>query len=65
MNFRNFKDIDAGLMSADIKLDYYEYIPLSNLVHQFDTSLRETLEKHTPVHSKSIMERKHTPWFTL
>ena len=51
-------------MSADIKMDYYEDIPLSNLVHQFDTSLREALEKHANIQSKSIAKRKHVPWFT-
>ena len=38
VNYRNLKNIDPELMSADIKLDYYENIPLSNLFHQFDTS---------------------------
>ena len=51
-------------MSADIKLHYYKYIPLSNLVHQFNTSLREALDKHAPIQSKSITERRHVPWFT-
>ena len=51
-------------MSADIKLDYYEYIPLSNLVHQFDISLIQVLDKYTPIQSKSLTERRHVPWFT-
>ena len=34
VNYRNLKNINAELMSADIKLDYYEDIPLNNLVHQ-------------------------------
>ena len=44
VNYRNPKDIDAVLISADIKLDYYEDTPPSDLVHQFDTSLREALD---------------------
>ena len=51
-------------MSVDIKLDYYEDIPLRDLFHHFDTSLRVALDKHPPVQSKSIVERKHVPWFT-
>ena len=64
VNYRNHKNINAELMSADIKLDYYEDIPLSSLVHQFDTSLREALDKHAPIQSKSIAKRRHVPWFT-
>ena len=64
VNYRNLKDINADLMSVDIKLDYFEDIPLSNLVHQFETSLREALEKYTPIQSKSIAERRYIPWFT-
>ena len=47
-------------MSADIKLDYYEDIPLSDP----DTSFREALDKHVPIQSKSIAKRRHVPWFT-
>ena len=64
VNYKNLKDIKAEFISADIKLEYNEDIHLSDLVHQFNTSLREASDKHAHVHSKSIMERKHVPWFT-
>ena len=63
-NYMNLKNINANLISADIKLDYYENIPLSHLVHQFDTARREAFEKHAPIQTKSIAKRKPVPWFT-
>ena len=64
VKYRNLKNINAELTCTDIKLDYYEDIPLSDLVHQFDTSLREALDKHAPIQSKSIAKRRHVPLFT-
>ena len=64
VNYRNFKNIDAELISAEIKLDYYEDIPLSNLVHIYDTSLREALNKHAPIQCKSIAKWRCVLWFT-
>ena len=51
VNYRNLRDIDAELMSTGIKLDYYKDIALNILVHQFNTSLREALDKHVLVQS--------------
>ena len=64
VKYRNLKDINAELMTADIKLDYYEDILFSSLVHQFDTTLTEGLDKHASIQCKSIAERKCVPWFT-
>ena len=64
VNHLNLKNINAECMSADIKLDYCKNITLSNLVHQFDTSLREVLDKHAPFQSESIAKRRCVSCFT-
>ena len=50
-------------MSA-LSLFYASPPDLTSFVNEYNTSLSQLLNKHAPVHERTIMVRPHSPWFS-
>ena len=46
------------LADMDLKGD-----DLNSIISEFETKLKQTVDKHAPEVTKKIMERKRQPWF--
>ena len=51
-------------MAEDIKLDITDEDTLDILVEKLEDTLRNTLDKHAPLQTKSVVDGHKVPWFT-
>ena len=67
VTFRALKSISIDKMKIDIATAVHDLPPCSGiegLVHQYDTLLKELMDKHAPEQTKLVTVRHHTPWYT-
>jgi hypothetical protein len=67
VTFRKYKSIDMDLLRKDLKQSLLLQEPathLNELLTQYDTVLRELLEKHAPLKTRVMTERPLTCWYT-
>jgi len=65
ITFRKWKTVNQALLSKDITLD----IPCTtssadDLVSQYNSGLRDVIEKHAPLVTKSVLLRPNTQWYS-
>ena len=51
-------------MAGDIKLDITDKDTLDILVEKVEATIRNALDKHIPLQTKSVVDRHKVPWFT-
>lgn len=68
VNYRDLKKINLDLFKHDIETSMLSINPaddLSQSVKQYEHVLRDLLDRHAPLKSKSITLRPHAPWYTV
>ena len=64
INYCDLANIDLELMAGDIKPDITDKDTLDIQVGKLESTLRKALDKHAPLQTTSVMNRKRVPWFT-
>ena len=67
ISYRNIKAINMLDFEQDIVSCSFVTSPsddLEELANQYETSLRQVLDKHAPTIEKDVVERAESPWFT-
>ncbi|VDI82457.1 Hypothetical predicted protein [Mytilus galloprovincialis] len=63
--FRKWKTVDQVELSKDIVLDIPDTNPsVDELANQYDSELRDVVEKHAPLVTKSVLLRPNTQWYS-
>jgi len=67
LTVRNLKNINMEEVADDITQSVLltnTPTDLDDLVHCYNTTLSQTLDKHAPATTKEVIVRPHTPWFS-
>jgi len=67
LTIRNLRNINIEEVADDITQSVlFSNTPtdLDDLVHCYNTTLSQTLDKHAPATTKEVIVRPHTPWFS-
>ncbi|XP_062616028.1 uncharacterized protein LOC134277728 [Saccostrea cucullata] len=65
ITFRKWKNVDLDELSKDINLEIPDKsLPVAQLVDHYNTTLRNAVEKHAPLCTKSVLLRPNTQWFS-
>ena len=64
IDYCDLVNIDLELMAEDTKPGIMNGDTLDTQVEKLENTLREALDKHEPLQTKSVMNRQRVPWFT-
>ena len=68
ITYRNLKTLDIADFSSDVSdlplVQNYEHMNLDELVYAYDSQLREVLDKHAPLITRTTTSQRRDPWET-
>ena len=63
VTYHKLKKIDTDMFALDLADMDLKRDDQDSIISEFETKLKQTLDKHAPEVTKKIMERKRQPWY--